>query len=974
MNWLLSTINERIDFTPEIELLAALQKLRNKGISLRDVLSGLLRADGDIPSDAYPELSKEEKKEIEILLSSLPDLLRAAFGHDLNDYPEELQFLGQTFAGLSDGQTGFSWQLFNRTPTGQRKSIDGLLFKLAGGASSGIRIQANPPLPEGIPTSILEPSTLSLTFQGAMHANAEAEGKGTSISLKLGAKVSAEAELEYYFGHSSDTIVANALLTSLRHLKSPFEVADIYTEITDGKHLNAIRLTAQGSLGFEGEIGFANAVALGKQGEVSAGVDAKVGFVLSESGRFDYLITKAEGVDHLFVRVSRAHSGIAQVTESLDVAIDMAHWAERVYPEIRDHLSAGSDLLEEAKAFLPGSEKIKKALKDALQAAIKEANLNDEIKAALGFSSGERIDKIISNKLLPQLESTTAIWQENTLTAARSVTAELFDRIDLSTDTENRLQLKLEKKIKSAFDDLHARLKQEASAMIDRLPAGQLEEKLQKVGAEVNSRVQQAADKTAELTQVMREQLDILQQRLARLKKPFEDASKAKVLFKYEALRRDEDGRSLDIQFTLNPRHPEAQEVLTEILSARLGPYLANKRSAAILNISGNYNRYKEIVESKRFNVVLFGLGFNSSTVSKIRSIFTVDPQGNIQSITSQEWEKRYGRSVDIRRLTFANAREINASRGFQDITVNFGLSMEDKALEAEELASFLLPFEQLGLLRTGVTARAIGHIGTSRSGHIELGLALTTEQLDLMIKKAEEHDGVEVLRIGAEIFDQLVARQPPNNTFRDLLPGLLDTLSDETDSELNTISKAIQGWSSKIRDRAINISAMSTDNGVESFRLTELITWLDARHTALVGTKSYCGSWMNDDTTLPGHDECSTLVEARPGMVQFLTAIASIRHWKLEAEDIDNDTQLLDALNQSQMAMNIALKNWHSHGLDTANWWLYQEREPRLFSMALFLLLARLSRKKSSDAQPMLSASITFTNSNNGRERIPLT
>lgn len=974
MNWLVSTINEQINFSPEIELLVALQKLRSKGISLRDVLSGLLSSSGEISLDAYQELSEAEKEEIKTLLSTLPDLLKATFGHDLNDYPEELKFLGQTFAGLADAPTSCSWRLFNRTHDGEPRAIDGRLFKLAGGASSGIRIQANPPLPEGIPDSILEPSTLSLTFQGAIHADAELVDRNTSVSLKLGTKLSAEAELQYYFGHSSDTVVANALLTSLRHLKSPFDVKEIYSEIQDGKHLNAIRLTAQGSMGFAGQIGFANAFSIDKGGEVTAGVDAHVGFELSEAGRFDYLITKAEGADHLYVRVSRARTGISQLSESLSVGIDMSQWAERVYPEIRNHLSAASSLLDEAKEFLPGAKALQESLEKALNVAIDESSLKDEIKRALGFTTGERIDTIIANKLLPQLETTTSIWQENTTNAARTVTAELFDRIDLGTEVENRLQKKLEKQLKSAFDDLHEKLKQEVSALIDRLPADKLEQMVKDLGADVIMRIENADDRIAELALLVREQLDIVQQRLARLKQPFEDASKAKILFKYEALRRDEDARSLDIQFTLDPMHPDAQEALNEIISGKLGPYLAKKRTHAILNVSGNYKRYKEIVESKRFNVVLFGLGFNSTTESSIRSIFSVDPQGNIQAISSQEWEKRYGRSVDIRRLTFANAREINASREFQDITVNFGLSMEDKELEAEELVAFLLPFEQLGLLRTGVTARAIGHIGTSRPGHVELGLALTTEQLDRMIHKAEASDGDAVLQIGAEIFEQLVARQLPNITFRDLLPDLLKDISDETNSDLSTISRAIQGWSSEVKQKATSVSTRTGDNGVESFRLQELITWLDARHTALVGTKSYCGSWSSDDSTLPGRDECSALVEARPGMVQFLHAIASIRRRQLDSEEINNDTQLLDALNQSQMAMNLALKNWHSHGQDSANWWLYQEREPRLFSMALFLLLARLSQSNSSAALPTLSASITFTNANNDRERIPLT
>jgi hypothetical protein len=182
MNWLVSTINERINFSPEIELLVALQKLRSKGISLRDVLGGLLSSSGQISLDAYQELSEAEKEEIKTLLSTLPDLLKATFGHDLNDYPEELKFLGQTFAGLADAPTSCSWRLFNRTHDGEPRAIDSLLFKLAGGASSGIRIQANSPLPEGIPGSILEPSTLSLTFQGAIHADAELEGRNTSMS------------------------------------------------------------------------------------------------------------------------------------------------------------------------------------------------------------------------------------------------------------------------------------------------------------------------------------------------------------------------------------------------------------------------------------------------------------------------------------------------------------------------------------------------------------------------------------------------------------------------------------------------------------------------------------------------------------------------------------------------------------------------------------------------------------------------
>ena len=974
MKWLINTVIEQVDFSPEIELLVTLQKLRSRGISLRDVFTSLLSTGEPGNLEEYQELNQNEKKEVKTLLSSLPDLLKAAFGHDVNDYPEELKFLGQAFAGLGDEPVECSWQLISRSTATERNAIEGLLFKLSGGVASGVRIQANPPLPEGIPDSILEPANLSLTFQGSIHAGAKSESQNSPMSLRLGAKIAATADLSYYFGHSSDTIVANALLTNLHRLTSPFDVKEIYSGIQDGQHLNAVRLTAQGSISFDGQIGFSNAVSLSQGGAVTAGVDAWVAFELAESGQFDYLITKAPDAPHLHVRVSRTRTSSSQITEGISVGIDMTKWAERVYPEVRDHLSTAGELLEEVKSYLPGSETLRNSLESALDRAIDDSRYKDEIKRALGFSTGERIDTIILNKLLPQVETSASLWQADASRAARNVTAELFDRLDLGTEIENRLQIKLEQQLESAFDEVRAKLKAEVTKFIEKSPADKLEKKLKDIGSEVQARINSAADKAAELTSFVREQLDLVQQRLARLKQPFEDASKAKILFKYEALRRDEDGRSLDIKFTLDPTHSDAQEVLTEILSARLGPYLARKRNGAILNISGNYKRYKTIVESDRFNVVLFGLGFNGSTETRISSLVNVDPQGNIQVISKQEWEKRYGRSVDVRRLTFANAREINASTDFQDMTVNFSLSMEDKELEADELSSFLLPFEQQGLLRTGVTANALSHIGSSRPGHVELGLALTTDQLDRMILKAEESKGEEVLRIGAEIFEALVLRQPPNITFRDLLPVFLKELSQETGSDLRTVSKAIQGWSREIMQDATRVSTRTDDDRLTSIRLEELITWLDARHTALVGKESYCGSWNSDDGALPGREECLAMVEARPGMVQFLTAIASIRRRELDVEDLDNETQLLDALNESQMAMNIALRNWHSHGQDVAKWWLYQDREPRLFSMALFLLLARLSQRNRSSTLPMLSAAITFTNPNKDRIRIPLT
>lgn len=973
MKWLINTVIERVDFKPEIELLAALRKLRSKGISLRDVFNSLLR--NGIPGnlEQYQELGRDEIREIEALLASLPDLLRAAFGQDMDDYPDELKFLGQAFAGLGDQPIACHWQLINRATDTEERAVDGLLFKLSGGISSGVRIEVNPPLPEGIPESILEPASLSLTFQGAIHGGAEMVGRGSSMKLKLGAQVAASADLSYYFGHSSDTIVANALLTNLRQLTSPFDVAAICSGIQHGKHLNAIRLSARGDAGFSGQVGFSNAVALSKGGEISAGAQAWVAFDLTESGRFDYLITMAADTPHLHVRVSRARSSSSQISEGITVAVDMVGWAKRVYPEVRNHLSGAAGLLDEMKSFLPGADEVRDTLASAVDAAIDETRQKDEIKRALGLSSGDPINRIIQNKLLPQLETTASLWRENTATAARNVVAELFDRLNLGSEIENKIQRKLEQQLQSAFDKLHSKLKAEIIKLVEQSSAGKLESVIESLGQDIQTRINSAADRAAELTRFVREQLDLVQQRLARLKQPFEDAAKAKILFKYEALRRDEEARSLDIQFTLDPGHPDAQEILTELLSARLGPCLASDRSGAILNIRGNYKRYKAIVESERFNVVLFGLGFDGSTETRIRSIIHVDPQGNIEAITRQVWEKRYGRSADIRRLTFANAREINASVDFQDISVNFNLSMDDKELQAGELSSFLLPFEEQGLLPVGITAKAIGHVGSVRPGHIELGLALTTGQLDRMIEKVEVSGGNEVLRIGGEVFEKLVLSQPPNKTFVDLLPELLDRLSHGIGSDLNSIGKAIRGWSKEVMQEALRITTRTGDDRLRGIHLEDLVTWLDARHTALAGKESHLGSWSFDDTAIAVLDE-PTLIEARPGMVQFLSAIASIRRRELAVEDLNNDTQLLDALNRYQMVMNVALRNWHSHGQDVAQWWLYQAREPRLYSMALFLLLARLSQGYDSPMLPTLSAAICFTNPNSDRIRIPLT
>ena len=971
-NWLVTRKNQLADLESQVNQLKIIAKelpeIDNFPLLLLELIRGTQGPESvDMDEATFNKLSEAVLKLIDF---------------DENPLTGELGFLSYRFSELQEQKPSYNWKIIERQFDRQGNlGTTKVAYQLVAGIQAAMSINTFPELP---PAILLRPSDtahLSLVFEGRAMLTSGASVSNGFIKFGLNAGASKTGKLSYFFGQRSDSFVADALAENLSNLVPPFDLNNLHEKLVSNSNLRGLKLSTKSNLNFGGELGFAvgPGFKLTDSGSVTAQVDYSFKFSAKESGEFDYLITldKADP-SCLSVSIKRSDQSIKEDSKTLSVGIDMTGWAEKTYPKVRKHLTEADEFFDQlVDGYLPGQKEIQSKLRNALNDALVGSEYASAIKTALGFSQEHDIKNIIEEKILPKLESSSSIWASNVNEAASGAVSEMLSRVDLEEELEKTLQSKFQEMLSKHLEEIQGGLVEKIKKFIGSKKENPKWEKavitVNEIGSNVQKSIEGLDNRITEIIDPIREELNRIQRRLAMFAVPFEDASKAKVLLGFESYRREEVGKSLDIEFVIDPQHDDANDILQMLINGDIGSQLKNDHSEAIKFTRGTFERYKQLVKKQGFNIVLFNIGFSGSTNVKIDSRIRVDAQGNIALVTSQELERLYNRENNTRRLRMVNSHEVGTSGLSKDMTVNFAIIMEHSKLNRSNLTQFLKPFEDLAMLPAGSTSRAANKLpGDGIQGNIELSLPFNGNQLDILFSQSEET----VLREGARVYAELVQSYPVGVPLRNDLPIFLDMIKGDWGLQNIDIGTAIVLMHGK------NLSAANSaiERAEESRKstLTSVYDWLDYRHASLIGRPP-----ERRDVGGEGSNPGEYLIEipGQPGLHDALLAMKEIRSTTLDfsypelsaSERRNIENQLINDIYSKQEFIEKGLSRWHYFGLD-ADWWLLNKQEPRLFTMALFTLLARLSAAKPStiELSPLVGA-LTLSSATGTSKRHPI-
>lgn len=899
--------------------------------------------------------------------------------------PDEIETLALKFGELK--QTGdtdpYRWPLIDSgfSPSSSALPDLSLVLTAQGQLQAHLELKASPPpppaesedhrLPSGVLANPYRPAILRIALSGEATLQGALQSSGTSANISLGASGQGDAAMEFYFAHALSRRVGGALVVDLKALTSHPNITRISSlqQLLAG-HLQALRVEANHQLRFDGKLGFN--LPLGASGAlVSANLEPSFRFDLTESGRFEYIVSRADDGVTLAVQIRRVTASVREWERALEAKVDMSRWASDAFPVIRDYLGRAADVVEQIQGFLPGEHFFQEHIKNALTKAIAHSPYKTDLLSVLGFEPGADLTQVIEQKLLPRVTTVANGWGEELREEATALAWELIDRLPINLSQEGRkaLQSTLDSELKRELERLRERLE----GRLDELIRGHQLQDLTAALASMGHQVSAADTSLQRLLEPVRQTLQQAQQKLAEVAPYFEQAASAKVSAKFKALSREENSQGLDLTLQIDPRdEARAQRALDQLISGRLDQVIADLNSSdseSVRITGGKFERYQRLMDESGFEIVLFGFGFSSGITSDAQTRIIIDPQGDIQVISTLEWEKRYGnqRRQESRSLSIVNAYSLAVAKKSRSATLGISLQVTDQELHPKEVAPFLGSAEEIGLLPPGTRERGVAALERVTSGQLMLSMTLTQPQLLRMLQldsdqidsdqiDSDQIDSDRLLRIAAPRMIDVARAAPNGKRFIEQLSKVRDYIDDPSfkisigDRPEDLIIDLTPQFDQRARRWIGDVDGDGDGYQGNIPDALRVLDWAQARRRAVIGCRQECVE----------REENQQL-----GLLDTLEALREIY--------LANPDQGVSYYNEQQKAVGRGVENWFHWPQEQGEslmWWLLGREEIRPLNLALFDVLRTLARGHG-EGVIMLDAVLTL---DKGKRRIPLT
>jgi hypothetical protein len=514
--------------------------------------------------------------------------------------------------------------------------------------------------------------------------------------------------LSFATSHARETLLAEAVVSSVRAMGSPFRLSDVSAFL--GAHpRGAITLTGNGDLKLAMNVALTAATGPAVPGTGSVKIDASA----SWNGAYATRLTLADAGDPSHVQVEVKRSESAQT--SLGVAARLDVDASALSRQLKGVLSAARGALQGLAAlmskldpfFQPGT-----LLRGRLSSLVKDWAVDPALKPVLLALAGLGVEgepgDVLEKQLERQLNLHAKLWEQSSRDVALDVMRALQDAGGQSV-LANNVALRLSSDLQVLLNALQAELLSEVRRLVsDNDVYREAVETLNALDFGLAGRCQAIDERANEVVVPLQKMLCGFQASVAGLVRKAETylTSRLAVQFGFGAAGSGSDGLVLKAVF--DARSAQAPALFSRLISDDLAGSLEALRGCpqAVEVIEGQFTRVLSRSSYSAGSLNLADISLDAKAVLKSQVSFAIDQAGNISAIVEGGINKEQSGLGETECVSFGNRVELQSQRTSANATVSLRITKIDTSLRREELRAFVAPLAGAGLL--GVTAEPL--------------------------------------------------------------------------------------------------------------------------------------------------------------------------------------------------------------------------------------------------------------------------
>ncbi len=597
------------------------------------------------------------------------------------------------------------WPLLKEDMRSDRRGA-GLAFLLKGSAAACIEIACAPRV-EGLSAAEGE-ALVVLSLAGDVAGEAGAKRPVNLGLASASATARGDTKLSFVTPHARETMLAEAVVSSVRAMGSPFSLEDV-SAFLRAHPRGAVMLTGNGELRLAMNVALSAATGPAVPGTGSVKIDARA----SWNGAYATRLTLADPADpsHVQMEVKRSESAQASlgVAARLDVdASALSRQLKGVLAAARGaHHGVAALMAKLDPFFQPGT-----LLKTRVSSLVKEWSVDPALKPVLLALAGLGVDgepgDVLEKQLERQLNLHAKLWEQSSREVALDVMRALQEAGGHSVLAGNVAQ-RFSSDLQVLLNALQAELLSEVRRLVTENAVYQeAVDALNALDFGLAGRCQTIDERANEIVGPVRKMLCGFQASVAGLVRKVETylTSRLAVQFGFGAARSVSDGLVLKAIFDAGSA--QAPALFSRLFSDDLAGSLEALRgcSQAVEVIEGQFTRVLSRSSYSAGSLSFADILLDTKAVLKAQATFTIDQAGSISAIVEGGIDKEQSGLGEAECVSFGNRVELQSQRTSANASVSLRITKTDTSLRREELRAFVAPLAGAGLL--GITAEPL--------------------------------------------------------------------------------------------------------------------------------------------------------------------------------------------------------------------------------------------------------------------------
>jgi len=757
MSWLTRNGEHALDFGDDLALLSAIAVLDTKldsdalDTDLDDVFQALdaLTFDG-ADADRVRSILQGHDLDVEKIAREWRKLRDGL----LEVIPDSYHSLGYPLYALSSGTSTLpkrllEWPLLDQGKKRPPKGLEQLQVVLSGEADLHLAFEAIPrSLPDAYPRDGAKPQ-VRIGMHTTLSAGTEAKAPIQWGSVAGSAGAEAAARLNWYFYNAPKTLFARALVQNIGRLSSPFDLDAIHDlsrrnvdRRSNAPKLAGIHMVVGGTLSLGGEIELSNAVALAT-GVIST-ISTKLGFRVRRGGEYRYFVYQDQG---LVVSLYRDKFRALGISRELGLDLDFTPLYQKLRDLLRPRLGRLADLLERLQEVLPGDADQRLAQDKNIGKRFDESPNGQILKALIGFDPENSASRLLAERILGEIETSTARWPDDVDGAAAKVSKSVMEGLEIPVAQREELSQLIQKEAAGAIkSELNRLRKGVENAVRKKSDFEALDGLLGDLGHEVQKSITGTQKRIDAVLEPVREELTKYQAQLQKLRTALEQAVITKLEAKIHAEEERKSSTSADLLIRFRRVDEQAKTLYRKVMTGSLEEAFRLLREqpddGPIELISGELADYRNLDRKSGYSISLFGLDFKGTRTLDTDLEYVQNSNGDIRVTSRTAIEQCRNDWQEGRCLSFVNVYSLATASQTNQLQLSLTLSQNDEEVDPKDVGGFFRDLEKAGLLRRGATDSAMefyrsvvdGSPGSEFTGKLETGFRLDAGQIEALL------------------------------------------------------------------------------------------------------------------------------------------------------------------------------------------------------------------------------------------------